>query len=380
MSVGNAMAAPYTFTNIVDSTGPLNHPGLPFLNNSGTVAFGAEMDTGGSGIFTGNGGRTTTIIDTSGPFVGFGGLSFNNAGTVAFQAFLAPFNGAILTGNGGPTTTVFTFDEFEDFAVSFAINDHDTVALLAERANPFRSGIYTGSGGPLTTLYELNADASAFGNYVPFNDSGTVAFLAGFGERDDGIVTGNGGALTTIADSSGAFSFFYSSEENPTATYSLNDNGTVAFLVNLDAGGAGIFTGNGGATGTVVDTTGPFAFFPLIGGGEYPTFSLNNTGTVAFLAALDTGPIGIFTGPDPLADAVVNVGDSLFDSTVVDILMGAESLNDRGQIAFRYQLADGRTGIALADPLAIPEAGTLALLGLGLAGFGFACQRHFGSR
>ena len=34
-----------------------------------------------------------------------------------------------------------------------------------------------------------------------------------------------------------------------------------------------------------------------------------------------------------------------------------ESLNDAGQIAFFYELADGRAGIARADPLLIPEPG-----------------------
>jgi hypothetical protein len=34
-----------------------------------------------------------------------------------------------------------------------------------------------------------------------------------------------------------------------------------------------------------------------------------------------------------------------------------ESLNDAGQIAFYYELADGRAGIARADPLLIPELG-----------------------
>src|SRR5262245_9388021 len=89
LSIGEVTAASYSFSNLYDSTGPFNSFSLPMLNNSGAVAFGAEVDTGGSGIFTGNGGpTTTTIVDTNGPFVGFGDFSFNNAGTVAFEAFV----------------------------------------------------------------------------------------------------------------------------------------------------------------------------------------------------------------------------------------------------------------------------------------------------
>lgn len=67
LSVGNAAAVPYTFTNIAEISleGPSGLPGAS-LNNSGTVAFSAILDTGQEGVFTGD-GAITTIADTSGP-------------------------------------------------------------------------------------------------------------------------------------------------------------------------------------------------------------------------------------------------------------------------------------------------------------------------
>ena len=80
---------------------------------------------------------------------------------------------------------------------------------------------------------------------------------------------------------------------------------------------------------------------------------------------------GIFTGPDLSADRVIGTGDPLFGSTVA-LTRPTNSLrpintwldmNDSGQIAFRYQLADGRRGIAVATPL--PEPGSALLLAAG---------------
>jgi hypothetical protein len=62
----------------------------------------------------------------------------------------------------------------------------------------------------------------------------------------------------------------------------------------------------------ISDTSGPFAGSP----GQNPI--INNNGTVVFFAMLDTGEIGLFTGPDPVADRVIATGDPLLGSIVVD--------------------------------------------------------------
>ena len=159
-----------------------------------------------------------------------------------------------------------------------------------------------------------------------------------------------------IADTNGPFEYIDSLP-------SLNDSGMVAFVAQLSNGKRGIFTGSGGPTTTIADSSGFLNFF-----GATP--SLNNSGTVAFNAFLDIGDDGIFTGPDLLADKVIGENDMLFGSTVRELLIFPESLNDKGQIAFFYKLADERSGIARADPLVIPapEPGTLPLLIAGLLG------------
>jgi hypothetical protein len=81
---------------------------------------------------------------------------------------------------------------------------------------------------------------------------------------------------------------------------------------------------------------------------------INNAGDVVFLAQLAPNVYGILTGPDPVADKVIRDGDALFGSTAT-VLQGGTTIdgpNDAGQIVFRYSLADGRSGIALATPVA----------------------------
>lgn len=377
LPVGNAVAAPYKFTNLYDSSGPFENfggfssLGGPSLNNSGTVAFGARLDTGEEGIFTGSGGSTTTTIaDTRGPFNSLLAPSLNNRGTVAFRADLDTGGAGIFVGSGGPTTTIAnsaSFDDREPFLGLFdgpSLNDNGTVAFYFENLEAANSvGVFTGAGGPLSTIADTSTEPFLRGGAPSINNSGMVAFPGFF--HQPGIFIGNGGPVTNITTDSPLPSFF----ESP----SLNDSGTVAFVAGIvseltDSGPfasapspgcedfeeQGVFTSSGGLLTTIARC---FPIRLLL----FP--SLNNSGKVAFFAEdFDTGAGAIFTGPDLVADKVIGTGDTVFGSMVVGLGMSRESLNDAGQIGFVYRLADGSEGVARADPLVIPEPGTLPLL------------------
>jgi hypothetical protein len=113
-----------------------------------------------------------------------------------------------------------------------------------------------------------------------------------------------------------------------------------------------IVTGNGGPLTTVADTTGPFGSF-----GFRPP-SINNNGDVAFLADLDDFPptSGIFVGPRVVQDRVVETGDKLDGARVIGLRFCEEGLNDLGQLAFIANLADPsapngfRTAVFRATP------------------------------
>ena len=112
-----------------------------------------------------------------------------------------------------------------------------------------------------------------------------------------------------------------------------------------------VFTNIADSTGIFAPSGGPVG----VGIGSGP-LSINNNGTGAFRGGLDNGRVGVFTGPDPVADKVIASNEPLFGSTLVGVIpgtsqhSGAIDINDSGQIAFHYELADGRQGIAVATP------------------------------
>ena len=78
---------------------------------------------------------------------------------------------------------------------------------------------------------------------------------------------------------------------------------------------------------------------------------------MAFLAVNRvTGALGIFTGPDPVTDKVISVGDPLLGSKVKGLDF-SRGLNDGGQLTFLAFTDDGASGIFRADPAAANKSG-----------------------
>jgi hypothetical protein len=373
-STTEAAASNYNFINIADSAEPSMNLGLLglSLNNHGTVAFaggkvGGESEVGDQGVFTGAGGPITTVIDNSGTFDNFRSPSINDNGIVAFYGEYDGPEEGIFTSNGGPVTTIAQtgvgplagqFPREVGFPV---INSSGDVAfrVFFHELDPSRLNfaIYKGSGGPLTLI----ADSSGpllLTNSTPLhmNDSGIVAFAAVLDARGVAIVSGNGGPLSTLLTDAAGFTGF----SDP----SINANGALAFSTGRTNGVRGIFTSIGGAVTTVADSDGPF-------NADFGREALiNASGKVAFRATLDAGGSGIFTGPDPIADKVIQTGDSLFGSTVTVVghlstkVDGTFDINDNGDVAFRYELANGTFGIAVA--WLVPEPASLIHLAVSL--------------
>lgn len=364
-----AQSTQYSFTRIADTAGPLSgfNPRVA-LNNAGTIAFQATLDAGGQAIFTstGAGGQLTTIAASiaatspNSPYRDlFGSPSINNNGTVAFAAQLTSGGRGLLTSSGGQVTTITTTASGQVAGITGPdINDRGQIAFSGGDV------VYVADGGGRSITTIATSQSVGFfplGSQPSLNNAGTVAFTGAPGEAPPvALFTGNGGQLTRITEG-GPFS--------RVGTPDFNNPGALAFSAFRTSGGQGVFVLRNGQTSVIADTAGAFATFADV--------AINDAGRVVFRGSVRGGGstgAGIFTGSDPVADRVIRVGDALDGSTVSLLVDSRPGFNDRGQIAFLAQLADGRVGIYRADPggaaEVIPEPGTLALLaaGAGLSG------------
>jgi hypothetical protein len=172
--------------------------------------------------------------------------------------------------------------------------------------------------------------------------------------------------FTKIADNSGPFSFI----NGP----SINDAGTVAFVAGLDAGGQGIFTGNGTTTTTIADSSGSFSNF-------FSGTSINNSGTVAFTAILDTldtrdiPEVGVFTSNGTTTTTIATAEYIPGPINQVNYFSNP-SINNAGTVAysaegFRFiqnRTSDGRFldegdfRVSFIGPPSINNVGTVAFV------------------
>lgn len=359
-----AHAATYTFVNVADSAALGFDPfafGCASINNRGQIAFraGRIADDGFStipGIYrAGADGRLTTIVENERrfDFIGFN-PSMNDFGSVSFAARVDGGAGddyeAIMQGAGGNrvSTIADTREEFAFFGFDTSINNRSEVAFKAELDN-FDEGLFSGRTGvgPITTHYLASTSVFDGTDTRPsINNSGNIAFSESI-DFTLGIFAGQEGSFRTVQ------------APDPDISVSepvLNDRGVVAFersFVDDDLFVTEIVTGpTRGPVVPVVDTRGPFADF-----GFRPP-ALNNDGDVAFLGTLDDfTTTAVFVGPDPVADRVVAVGDTLDGDTVTGLRFCEEGLNDSDQLTFIADFQDPttlepRTAVFRATPAA----------------------------
>lgn len=269
------------------------------------------------------------LSDTTFDPFSFGAPVLNSSGFVAFSANLLDGTSGIFRSDGTAVTTIAdtqgNFNRFGDPT----INASGQVGFEGSPSTPRGEGIFRGSGGAVTLIAGTrNVGDFDFVNASPsINSSGRVAFI---GERIvggnfiDGVYAGSGGAVGAIYDTTSAFSDF-------TGNPSLNDNGTVAFLATLNNGAGGLFVGNGGAFQTAADDSG---IFTSVFGFSDP--SLNARGDVAFTAGLNPDP------NDPTGS--VRTGVFLYENGVLQTVLEGDfsqiaslsdvSLNNNGDVAF----------------------------------------------
>ncbi len=337
-----ALAQDYTFVNIADTTGPLASFSNPVINNAGLVAFRAQTDTNGRGIFAGDGGPVFTVSDEFPSMPG--DLSINDAGQVAFVVGFASSSQAIYRADAGVLTLIAHHSGAFTNVNNVSINNHGEVAFFGFMDNG-RRGIYKGSGGAVTTIAE-DGPGSAYSNLTnpSINDDGLVAFEGSITGGLEGVLAGDGGPVLTLADTNSVFDGFHPFKP------SMNDHGDVAFHASLDGPGEAIMLVSGGVATPVVDTnTSDLNFLGPPG--------LNNAGLMAFSASRDNGQSGMYVmNPSGEYHQLFRLGGPMFGSTISEwSFVGDCGINDAGDVVFTYRLFTGVRGVAVARAPRPPE-------------------------
>jgi hypothetical protein len=316
-------------------------PGLPLVP---VVRKGDSAPT--AGTFTGTAGQAAQV---------FAEPTMNDFGQVAFSAAILgsadSFDNGLFIGNGTTITQVARRgqfmpgggEQFDNFSAP-ALNNPGHVAFAANYfGNSNWDGVFRSNGTTTTTIArtgDLVPDGSgtlvdAFDNHVALNDAGQATFVSviaptGGGSPMTGLFRGDGtvGGLRVIAreeipspDGDGSFSFLQ-------GTFAMNEAGQVAFTAGLD-----------------IDPTNvtPTEEFGL------------------FFHDDDHGLIKIIRQNDPFLGSTVTNFDFAGNSTNVHLPRERTGLNDLGQVAFTFALADGRVGLAVWS---IPEPGTVTAMAL----------------
>ena len=352
-------SAKYRFTTLVDSQDGLVPTRCPAINGLGTVAVLVE-DTvlGFDKLITKRGARDEPVVVAhtervaNYPTFCDNGLtqitsnaSINELGEVAFQGNLrrltteaacatpvqtdTPRQGVFL-GVGGPLTTIAHTNNLpgRDFISEFivadvSVNSFGKVALAIElRGLPlFDQGLFVGSkrGTFEERFRNSTSEFDSPSSRMSLNELGQIAF------QDSGIV---------LSNPDGTFRRIFDSSATGLAVFdpSLNIFGRVAVtgFTFDDPQVTGIFTSRGGPVTTVADNTGRYSSFGRP--------SLNDLGQVVFTADLDEfGPNGfplqgVFTGPNPVRDKVLQSGDIYAGVPVSSVFTCSEALNNAGQI------------------------------------------------
>ncbi len=336
---GMARGQGYTFTRILDSAQGFDASelGRPAINDSGVVAIRAQRTNGVTGIYRGTGGALTTLTENARDGYGFISRhpSIDNLGRVAFAARIGSAE-AIAGANGAVVRNAVRTDqsEFNFFGFDVSLGDGSRVAFKAE-LDDFDEGLFVISPAGTQTIYLASASEFTGTDSGPsINNAGQVAFEEFTDAGVRGLFLWDGVVFVTIADDTGPEDSF----GNP----SLNSQGAVAFHAFLDNGTNGIFVGVGGQVTTIADSTG--------GAASFGDPSLNDNGDVAFTATLDGGRQGLFVASGGSGRRVILTGNALDGSTVTNLILGREGLNNAGQLAFRAQLADGRSVVFRATP------------------------------
>jgi hypothetical protein len=204
------------------------------------VVFYASLADGSLGIFTSSGGVVKTVTDTTSTFSLFGSPAISTNGTVAFFANVDTGGGGVFTINpqGGLATVADTAGGFT-YLGSPVMNAQGQAVFYGGQDTGI-NGIFVGRDGTLTTIADTTGEFSSFQAYPAISNNGTVAFMAALKSGGFGIFTGSNSSTGKVI-TSGDQLFGSSVTFVSTFSQSINNSGQIAFYASLADGRSGVY-------------------------------------------------------------------------------------------------------------------------------------------
>lgn len=346
LSGTEAQARPYTFQLIAG--GPSGGHAVPYsLLDDGSLSW-SQIDGGSNTTVLRRIGNTTqTIASASLPdTVSVARMNSNHE-----LVYLAKTGNVQRIIRNDGTTNVPVIDSAGEFAEfgSPSINDAGDVIAWARRDNN-TNGVFVFRNGTAVPIMTSGNGISGFQSEVFTNRAGRSVFQVGRSDQVLELRTGDENGTTLIDTMPSSFSSF--------GGLSINEAGHV-LTSQFGASTRSLVLYRDGTATTLVTELGPYR--------DFGNVSLNDHDDVAFYADVrNTTTSGIYFGPDPVTQRLIQSGDTLFGSTVSRIQGFTEGcMNNAGQILFSAQLQGGGLSVlVLATPTPEPGVASVGIFAL----------------
>ncbi|TWU29706.1 DUF7453 family protein [Bythopirellula polymerisocia] len=386
----------------------LQFVGVPAINESGQVTFaGSTFPSSSSYVFRGAGGALTEIARTGQTVPGGGTIAYlaidpqiNDLGDVSLGLSFDPtsgITGGLYRGSGGTLTEIArlqrpapTGGNYSEFNYAFPINIAGQIAFAATTSLPNSGAIFRGDGDSTLKIVQqgdLAPDGDGtfgdMGHQRPtLNDVGEVAFIGQVnpfsGSQYSGVFLGSGEAVTQLVRTGlptpGGDAIFNSFSNGPV----INNAGQTTFGASLfkPENPLEVLRAVYRADKSQVTEVMRGGAIASDGNGRFVDFGnpeMNAKGQVTVMAQLldtsggnvDDQALYFYSDASSLVQ-VARKGQPMLGSTIdyLNFTGGlnhvpsfddeAMGMNDLGQVAYVFRLADGRSGIAvwqLPEPL-----------------------------
>ena len=340
--------AGYTYTSMLPpdyyTTSAENYVAI---NNLGEVASIGYINGNDQQIALSNGSQTIGILNPPADNSLGEDIWLNDAGQVVARS-----DSTIFTATQGSyrplnNTTGYVLND-DNFVAANVTNS--PIAWIGYNPANYSQALFLTSGTTTRTLATTGSTYSQI--YYPYmNASDTVCYTTEAStSTQTSVFLTNGTTTRTIAVAS--------SNDQDVEADGIDNNGDVLWSESLTNGNENLWlTSPTGMSTLIANTTGAYDRFS-----DPYSFAatLSPSGQLAFIATLKNGNVGIFTGPDPVADKVIEEGDPLFGGTVGSVIsFSPQGLNDNGSLAFLANTQNG-SYVVRADP--VPEPTSCAML------------------